>query len=326
MTTTLSIVAPMHNEAEVVEHFFSTIIPILDRVDPRFEIVCVDDGSSDATWEVLLARNARDGRIRALRLSRNFGKEAALTAGIFAAVGEAVIPIDCDLQDPPELIADMVERWRAGAKVVVAVRKDRSSDTALKRLTANLFYRLNNAISDTRIPPNAGDFRLMDRQVIEAFKTIPERTRFNKGLFAWLGFQTEYVYFDRKPRIAGTSKWKYWKLWNFALDGMFSFSTAPLRVWTYLGVLFAVAGLGYAGFIVGRTILFGVDVPGYASLVTIQLTLNGVILLGVGVIGEYLGRIFVEVKQRPLFLVSEATGSPTGARIADDAPADTAET
>ena len=237
----LSLVVPMFNEKEVVRPFFARVLPILESVTANFEIICVDDGSSDGTLDILRELNREDARIRTLRLTRNFGKEVALTAGLEHASGNAVVPLDADLQDPPELIPEMVEKWREGYDSVIAVRSDRRSDSYLKRSTAGLFYRVIGRVSDTPIPANAGDFRLLDRAVVNALLQLPERTRFMKGLYAWVGFNNAYLEYVRPQRVAGSSKWRYWKLWNFALEGIFSFTTMPLRIWTYLG--FAVASL-----------------------------------------------------------------------------------
>ena len=304
----LSLVVPMYNEEESIQTLLACVVPILKDITSDYEVVCVNDGSVDRTLAFLLAERNKNGYIKIVNLARNFGKEAALTAGIDYASGDAVIPFDADLQDPPELIPELVAKWHAGYDVVLAVRRDRRSDTLLKRLTAYLFYRLIARLGDVTIPANVGDFRLMDRQVVEALKRMPERTRFMKGLFAWLGFRQATIDYVRPPRVAGTSKWKFWRLWNFALEGIFSFSTLPLRIWTYCGIATACAAFVYMCFIVGRTLLFGIDVPGYASLVVLLLFFSGINMIGLGIIGEYLGRVFMEVKQRPLYLVREAIG------------------
>jgi glycosyltransferase involved in cell wall biosynthesis len=243
-----------------------------------------------------------------IELSRNFGKEAALTAGIDAAKGDAVIPIDGDLQDPPDLIIAMVAAWRAGAEVVLARRADRSSDSFLKRFTARWFYRINNRLSSIQIPDGVGDFRLMDRVAVDALKQLTEQQRFMKGLFAWVGFRTVTLDYVRQPRQAGTSKFSGWKLWNFAIDGITSFSSAPLKLWSYVGGIGAVLTLGYAVFIVARTLIYGVDLPGYASLLVAILFFGSLQLISVGVLGEYIGRIYLETKRRPVYLVRRAYG------------------
>lgn len=319
----LSIVVPACNEQEVLATFFERIAGVLERITEAYEIICVDDGSSDSTFAVLALAHQRDPRIKVIRLSRNFGKEIALTAGLHAARGAAVIPIDADLQDPPEVIGQMVAKWREGAKMVLAIRSDRASDTPMKRFTARAFYRVIRGIGDIPIPGNAGDFRLMDRVVVEALKRLPERTRFNKGLFAWLGFPQAVVTYERPARAAGHSKFRYWRLWNFALEGIFSFSTVPLRIWTYLGAMAAIGSIGYAIYIVLRTLVYGSDIPGYASLATMQLFFSGLIMIGMGILGEYLGRVFVEVKRRPLYLVETALGLDL-ATLAGEGAQDTA--
>jgi polyisoprenyl-phosphate glycosyltransferase len=304
MTQLLSLVVPCYNEEESISNFAAAVLPVLDTIpETAWEIICVDDGSRDGTLAGLLALAAVDPRFRVVELSRNFGKEAALTAGLEAARGEAVIPIDADLQDPPELIARMVACWREGAEVVLARRTDRSTDTALKRGTASMFYRLNRHIANIELPENVGDFRLMDRAVVEALKRLPERQRFMKGLFAWLGFNTVILDYTRTRRMAGKSKFSGFRLWNFALEGFTSFSTTPLKIWTYLGALGAVVALLYTVFIVIKTIVFGNEVPGYASIFVAVTFFGSVQLISIGVLGEYIGRIYVETKQRPVYLV-----------------------
>lgn len=303
-TRLLSVVAPCYNESDAIVPFFSRVIPVLEAIPGiRFEIVCVNDGSADDTLPRLLAQARADARIRVIDLTRNFGKEAALTAGIDEAFGDAVVPIDFDLQDPPELIGEMVARWREGAEVVLAQRIDRACDSWLKRVTAGAYYRLHNRMSELRLPENVGDFRLMDRAVVNALKSLPERRRFMKGLFAWVGFHTVTLPYTREPRSAGQSKFSGWRLWNFALEGITSFSTVPLRCWTYIGLAVAFAAFCYGSFIVGRTLWLGVDVPGYASLLCALLFFGGLQLIGVGVVGEYVGRIYHETKGRPIYLV-----------------------
>jgi glycosyltransferase involved in cell wall biosynthesis len=302
----LSIVCPMYCEEDSLGPFFARLLPALQKLEDTFEIVCVDDGSKDATLARLIDYQNEIPQLRVLELSRNFGKEAALTCGIDHARGQAVIPIDADLQDPPELITELVQAWRKGFEVVLAQRVNREADTLPKRKTAQWFYQLNNAISDNPIPANVGDFRLMDRKVVDALKRLPERQRFMKGLFAWVGFKQAIIPYTREPRAAGTGKFRWWQLWNFALDGIFSFSTTPLRIWIYLGMLIASSAFIYASFIVGRTIWLGRDIPGYASLITAVLFLGGIHLVGLGVLGEYIGRIYGEVKGRPIYIIREA--------------------
>jgi polyisoprenyl-phosphate glycosyltransferase len=303
-TAFVSLVVPCYNESEVIERFYSHITPVFSALpNVRFEVVCVDDGSRDDTLVKLLAMVDRDPRFRVVELSRNFGKEAALTAGIEHARGDAVIPMDADLQDPPELIHQLIAAWRDGAEVVLARRIDRESDSVLKRRTAALFYRLHNRLSSTQIPEDVGDFRLMDRIVIEALGRLPEKQRFMKGLFAWVGFKTVVVDYARGARAAGNTKFSGWKLWNLAIEGITSFSSAPLRIWTYIGSVGAVLTFIYAAYIVVRTLVRGVDVPGYASLLVAVLFIGSLQLIGVGVLGEYIGRIYLETKARPTYLV-----------------------
>jgi len=295
----------MYNEEASLDLFFTRLLPVMEATGETFEVVCVNDGSNDSTLGRLIEIYSQEPRIRILDLSRNFGKEAALTCGIDHAVGDAVIPIDVDLQDPPELISEMLKLWRQGFDVVLAQRTDRSVDNFLKRKTAEWFYRLHNAISDVPIPPNVGDFRLMDRKVIEALKTLPERRRFMKGLFAWVGFRQAVIPYSREVRQAGVSKFSGWRLWNFALEGITSFSTVPLRIWTYLGLCIALLSFVYGAFIVGRVLFLGRDMPGYASLITVVLFLGGVQLIGLGMLGEYLGRIYSESKGRPVYILRD---------------------
>jgi polyisoprenyl-phosphate glycosyltransferase len=304
----LSLVVPVFNEEAALESFLDRVVPIVKRTTTDYEIVCVNDGSSDGSLVKLAMARVANPRIKIVDLSRNFGKEAALTAGLRYASGDAVIPLDADLQDPPELIPDLVAKWREGYDMVVAVRRDRGSDSLAKRGTANLFYRVMRRLSDVPVLAHAGDFRLIDRKVVEALKLLPERTRFMKGMFAWIGFRQATITYVRPARVAGRSNWRYWGLWNFALDGLLSSTTLPLRIWTYLGLGIAGAALGYMLFIVSRTLIYGIDVPGYASLAAMLLFFSGMNMIGLGIIGEYLGRVFIEVKQRPQFLVRQAIG------------------
>lgn len=300
----LSLVVPFYNEEEMIETFFDATLPALESLDGlAFEVVCVNDGSRDATLDMLVARSLADSRIRVIDLTRNFGKEAALSAGLDEARGDVVIPFDADLQDPPGVIRELVDKWREGYDVVLARRSNRDTDSFLKRQTASLFYRMHNAVCDTHIPDNVGDFRLITREVADALKKLPETRRFMKGLFAWVGYRTAVVDYVREPRAAGKTKFSGWKLWNFALEGFTSFSTLPLRVWTYIGSAVAIGAFFYAAFLVARTLIQGVAVPGYASLLTVVLLLGGFQLIGIGVLGEYIGRIYVESKKRPVYLV-----------------------
>ncbi|TXI34111.1 MAG: glycosyltransferase [Aquipseudomonas alcaligenes] len=300
----LSLVIPVFNEAETVHLFSDRVVQVFSaHTDIRAELVFVNDGSSDDTLERLMAIQATNPSVRIVDLSRNFGKEAALTAGLQAASGQVIVPIDVDLQDPPELILEMIAKWREGFEVVLGRRVHRGSDSWAKRASAGWFYRIHNKIADPQIPPNVGDFRLMDRSVVDAINALPESRRFMKGLFAWVGFRTAYVDYARPERIAGTTKFNGWRLWNFALEGITSFSTDPLRIWTYLGMLVSFLSLLFAASIVLKVLIHGVDVPGYASLMVAVTFLGGLQLIGIGVIGEYLGRTYLESKRRPVFLV-----------------------
>lgn len=303
----LSAVVPFLNEAENLPTLIHELDQVLSELHIRFELILVDDGSRDPSLHIarteLKKRPYLDAII--LSLSRNFGKEAALTAGLEACRGDIVVPLDADLQDPPELIGEMLEKWREGFDVVYAVRKRRMGESRTKRFTAYGFYRLMGQLSSTSIPADTGDFRLMDRHVVEALLQLPERSRFMKGLFAWVGFRQTAITYERKPRKSGKTSWNYWKLWNFAIDGITSFSRAPLQVWSYAGLVIAILSLAYGGWMIVHTLLGGVDLPGYASLMTAILFLGGIQLLGLGVLGEYLGRIFEEVKGRPLYIVRE---------------------
>jgi glycosyltransferase involved in cell wall biosynthesis len=304
----LSIVAPMYNEESNVHYFFSKLLPVLDKIQREYEIICINDGSTDKTLEILLEYHKSNPRIKIINLSRNFGKETALTAGLQYSKGNGVIPIDTDLQDPPELIENFIEEWQKGYNVVYAIRKKRHGEPLMKKFTAGLFYRFINFFSEIPIPKNTGDFRLMDRQVVDVINRLPERTRFMKGLFAWVGFKQIGVHYDRKPRYAGITKWNYWKLWNYALDGVTLFSTSALKFWSYLGIFISLLAFLYGMFLVVRTLIFGKDVPGYASIMVSILFLGGLQLISLGIIGEYLGRVYSEVKNRPLYVVSETFG------------------
>ncbi len=299
----LSLVVPVFNEEESIDLFLDTVIPLLENASLRFELVFINDGSRDDTFARLFDRGRRDRRIRIVNLSRNFGKEAALTAGIDHAKGDILIPMDIDLQDPPDLIQPFIARWREGYDIVYGVRTARLTDTRAKRMSADWFYRVFNSMSPVRIPPNVGDFRLVDRRAVEVLRQLPERNRFMKGLFAWVGFNSIGVPYERPRRAAGTTKFNFWRLWNFALDGVVSFSTAPLRAWFYVGVVIAAIAVLYALFIVTRVLIFGIDTPGYASLLIAVLLMGAIQLLSLGIIGEYLGRLFLEVKGRPIYVV-----------------------
>jgi len=308
----LSLIIPVKDEAVAVGPCLARVIPVLEAMDDpvagSFEILFVDDGSSDATLEVIRKANAADPRIRAISLSRNFGKEAALTAGLDAARGSAVVPLDVDLQDPPEALPRLVAKWRDGFDVVYGVRDNRETDTLPKRITADFYYRAHNWLSNDKIPEHAGDFRLLDRKVVDVIRQMPERNRFMKGLFAWAGFKQTAVTYHREERKVGKTKFNYWKLWTLAIDGITSASTVPLRIWSYLGAFVALGALAFAALIIVRTLTTGIDVPGYASLMVAILFLGGLQLLSLGVLGEYVGRILTETKGRPLYVVRERIG------------------
>ena len=300
----ISIVTPFYNEEASIQSFEHAITKMADEcAQVDFEFVCVDDGSTDNTLGQLVALAKKDTRFVVIELTRNFGKEPALTAGIDVATGDALVPFDADLQDPPELIPVLIKEWSAGAEVVLAQRSRRDSDTGFKRQSAALFYKVHNRLSSVKIPENVGDFRLIDRAVADALKRLPERQRFMKGLFAWVGYEPVIVQYAREPRSAGETKFSKRKLWNFALEGLTSFSTIPLKVWSYIGLGFAILTSTYAFFIVGRTLIFGVDVPGYASILVAVLFMGSLQLISIGVLGEYVGRIYAEAKQRPPYLI-----------------------
>ncbi|MDR1741035.1 MAG: glycosyltransferase family 2 protein [Synergistaceae bacterium] len=296
---------PVFNEEEAIPDFLSETLSILEGLALPFEIVFVNDGSTDATLDTLLTRARADARIKVIDLSRNFGKEAALTAALDYASGEAVIPIDADLQDPPELIPKMLAKWREGCEVVLMRRADRSSDSFLKRATARLFYRFHDRISRVGLPEDVGDFRLMDRRVVEAIKGLREQNRFMKGIFAWAGFRTCVVPYTRRARARGKSKFNGWRLWKFAVEGITSFSTAPLTIWLYVGGFISACAFAYGLFIFFRTLIFGIELPGYASQLCLTLLFGGLQLLGIGILGEYVGRTYIESKNRPVYVVRE---------------------
>ncbi|MDW8480168.1 MAG: glycosyltransferase family 2 protein [Xanthomonadales bacterium] len=300
---TLAVVVPVFEEAESLPAFHERLMRTLAGVEARATVLYVDDGSRDATPELLADFARRDPRVGVLRLSRNFGKEAALTAGLDHVEADAVVVIDADLQDPPELIPAMLERWRAGAEVVFGRRVARAGDGWFKRLSAHLFYRLLARLSDTPIPPDVGDFRLLDRRAHRAVVALRERNRFMKGLFAWIGFRQEALPYRREPRRGGRSKWRLGRLWSLAVDGITAFSSAPLRLAGPLGLLVASLAFGYGAVIIAKTLLYGDPVPGYPSLMVVILFLGGVQLVALGILGEYLARLYLEAKGRPIYLV-----------------------
>lgn len=309
----LSIIVPCYNESEVVEKFFSAMVGnngILNNLGLNCELVFINDGSKDNTLELLKAQkeiysNKSNLDIKIVNLSRNFGKEAAMSAGFSVASGEAIVPMDADLQHPASLIPKFVELWRQGYDVVLAKRVNRQDESALKRFCSSIFYKLNNKISEIEIPQNVGDFRLFTKKVLNAINSLPENQRFMKGIFAWVGFRSITIEYKEQERIAGSSKFNGWKLWNFALQGITGFGTLPLRIWTYIGFIVSFLAFIYASFLILRTLIMGVDLPGYASLVVIILFLGGLQLIGVGILGEYVGRIYMESKRRPPFIIDE---------------------
>lgn len=301
----ISLIVPVFNEEQAVVGFYHAV-----RRDPslqvhRVEIVFINDGSTDNSEAFIRALALHDEAVVLINFSRNFGKEAALFAGLEYAGGDAVVPIDVDLQDPVEVVAQLIEQWCRGAEVVLAKRRSRSTDGYLKRHSASMFYHLLNRISYTHIEENVGDFRLMDRKVVDVIKVLPEQQLFMKGVLSWAGFNIAIVEYDRAPRAAGQSKFNGWKLWNLALDGITSFSTLPLRLWSYIGGCISLAAMVYAGYLVVDKVLFGNAVPGYPSLMTAILFLGGVQLIGIGILGEYVGRIYMEAKHRPRYVVKE---------------------
>jgi len=319
----LSVIVPVFNEEDVIGHFLEATRPVLETTGLAFEYVFIDDGSRDKTPDILSGELRKGLPGRLLGLSRNFGKEAALSAGLEAAKGDIAIIIDADLQDPPELILQMLDGWRAGYDVVYGLRVDRTSDTLMKRSTADMFYRLFNRLSNIDMPANAGDFRLIDRAVIDALLRLPERNRFMKGLFAWVGFPAMALPYERPARKAGSGKFNYWKLWNFALDGLTGFTTLPLRVWFYGGALISIGAFTYALYLILHVFVTGVDVPGYASLMVALLFFSGVQLLSIGMIGEYIARLFNEAKQRPVYILQDVIeGAPCVADTQADTEAD----
>lgn len=304
----ITLVVPVFNEEEAVRPFYRAVRdePTLQGID--VEILFVNDGSEDATEAICHELAAADAWVSVIDFSRNFGKESALFAGIEYAEGDAVVPIDVDLQDPITLVATMIERWQDGAEVVLAKRRSRQADTPLKRWSARLYYQLHNRIASTPIEENVGDFRLLDRQVVEAIRQLPEQQLFMKGVLSWVGFRAEIVEYDRPMRTAGYSKFNVWRLWNLALDGITSFSTLPLRLWSYIGGGLSLLAFAYAAFLVTQKLLYGNNVPGYPSLITAILFLGGVQLIGIGILGEYIGRIYQETKHRPRYVVRNVLG------------------
>lgn len=302
----VSLICPVYNEAAGIAALIDAIAALKEKLKASFdlELIVINDGSEDHTLTLLLKAQTDASWLRVIDLSRNFGKEAALSCGLDEAKGHCVIPIDADLQDPPELIPAMLSAWRdEGYEVVLAKRQLRSQDSWGKRASARWFYRIHNHLAAPSLPEDVGDFRLMDQCVVQALRSLPERQRFMKGLFAWVGFRQKQLFYERPGRREGSSRFGFWKLWNLALEAITSFSTLPLRIWTYLGLLTALAAMGFGILLVLNVLLFGREVPGYASLMTVILFFGGLQLIGLGVLGEYVGRTYMETKQRPIYVV-----------------------
>ena len=299
----ISLIVPVFNEEQSLPMFMDTVVNKLAGL--RLEIIFIDDGSTDNTMLLLRQISAMNNHVQILKLSRNFGKEAALTAGLNHCNGEVAIPVDVDLQDPLEIIHDFVAKWREGFDVVQGVRHERQNDGFLKRYSASKYYQIFNYISDLKMTPHSGDFRLLDRKAINALMELPERVRFMKGLFTWIGFSTTEVSYRRLKRSEGQSKFKFKQLFRLGLDGVISFSSMPIRIWSVIGMVIAIPAIIFMFYIVIRTLFMGIDVPGYASIVSIVLFLGGIQFITLGVIGEYVGRIFIEVKGRPIYIIEE---------------------
>lgn len=306
----IDLIVPCFNEALSLPELMQRLQAACRQADADFTIIAVDDGSIDGTFEAWQAEAQKQSKIaiRVIRFSRNFGKEIAISCGLQNSRGDAAIILDADLQDPPELIPEMLMHWQQGYDSVIAVRSNRDSDSAMKRFTAKAFYSLMGRIADIELPPQAGDCRLLSARLVLTLNAYPERTRFMKGLFASLGFKQKLIYFERSARNQGKSSFGFWKLWNFALDGITSFSSLPLRIWGYFGFLLACIGFLYAIYIIVRTLIQGVDLPGYPSILVFILFFSGIQLISIGILGEYIGRLFTEVKQRPMYLVEASFG------------------
>lgn len=309
---TISILIPAYNEEPALEHLYTRLGKLAEENKKyNFEFLFVNDGSRDSTLEVIQSYAEIDNRISYVSFSRNFGKEIAMIAGLDHVTGDATVIIDADLQDPPELIPEMIKYWEEGYDDVYAKRRSRDGETKLKKATSRMYYRVLQKVSPVKIQEDTGDFRLLDRRAVEALKQFRESQRYTKGMFSWIGFNKKEILYDRDPRIAGETKWNYWKLINLAIDGITSFTTAPLRISTFFGFLISVFAFIYLVYLVFRTIFHGADLAGYASTMAVILFLGGVQLLSLGIIGEYIGRIFNETKQRPLYLVDIYHKAPT---------------
>lgn len=309
----ISIIAPFYNEEGGVDHFFNAVVAVLEGITQDWEIICVDDGSRDGTLAELKRYHEADPRVKVLSFSRNFGKEAALTSGFDVATKDVVIPLDSDLQDPPHVIEEMVERWRDGYKVVNAVRRSRD-ESLYKKVPAKIYHMLLHYVTNGKISKDVGDFRLIDQSVLSEVRQLQEKNRYMKGIVSWVGFDTVNVYYDRPGRELGETKFGFFKLLRLGLDGIFSFSSKPLKVWLYLGLVISLISFIYASYLILRTAIYGVDLPGYASIMVSILFMGGIQLIGIGVIGEYIARIFKEVKNRPIYIVEESYGLEEKAR------------
>jgi len=314
----LSVVVPVFNEADNIKNLLSKLSSTLQSIEPNHEIILVDDGSEDATAQMIVDQRGEYPNVKLIRLSRNFGKEAALNAGLSNAGGQAVIQIDGDLQHPPELIAEFVDHWRNGSEIVYGERQSRKTEGLAKWFLAKAFYRIFSNISDVQLMKGLGDFLLMDRKVVDALLSLPERERFTKGLYAWVGFERKAVPFEVVERMHGQSGWSLIKLFAFAVSAITSFGTIPLRVWSYLGLLLAVPSFLYGFFTILKTIIYGIDVPGYPSLMVAVCFFSGLQLFGIGILGEYLGQVLKEVKKRPLYLISEKLGFDEEQKIIEE--------
>jgi len=304
----LSLILPFHNEAAGIHALFRRLYPVLGQLGLSYEIICIDDGSSDKSFELLVHERQFDQRLKIVRFARNFGKETALTCGLHLAKGDVAITMDSDLQHPPEIIPDLIKKWREGFELVHATRSSRKTDGQFRQMYSKAFYAVFRTIADIKMPEGAGDFCLFDRKAIDAINALPERNRFMKGLTAWVGFRQSTVPFTVAPRDSGKTHWNFFRLVRFAFDGLSGFSTLPLRIWTWCGALVSFVAIAYAFYLIIDTLVSGVSVPGYASIMVGILFLGGLQLLSLGVIGEYMARIFTEVKARPLYFISERVG------------------
>ncbi|MDJ1305528.1 MAG: glycosyltransferase family 2 protein [Candidatus Midichloria sp.] len=310
MDCKISIIVPVHNEEEAIEPFINNILTVLNKLTDNFEIIFINDGSSDQTLKKIITQQERLPQIKAIDLSRNFGKEAAITAGLDYASGEAVVPIDVDLQDPPTLLEGMVQKWQEGFDIVFAKRVKRNKDSFFKKNTATAFYWLWNKVADTQIPVNVGDYRLLDKKVVLVLRQIREKNRFMKGIFAWVGFKSTVIEFERPERFSSTTSFNFIKLYKLALDGILAFTSAPLKIWMYIGFIISISSFFTIIYLITRTVIHGVDVPGYASIMIMVLFMGGINLFSLGIMGQYLARVYDEVKNRPIYLINKIYESP----------------